>query len=387
MVEAVGARSGERVLDVATGTGLVAEALVRRYGCSVVGLDQSDAMLAAARARLRARRGARASGCRSSRARRSACRSPTASSTTSRSPTCCATWTIRRRRCASSRASCGPAGGSPRWSSRCRPRRCGAALWRLYTRIGLPALGRLVSREWRETGRFLARSIPDFYARHPLEQVVRLWSEAGIGAVQVRRMSLGGGVVMWGTRAGGSRRPARAPRVLRAAPRRMARSRHAAAPAVHGVASELRRPRRGGGAEAARRPAGGGAGRVLPRGRRLRARARRAQRPAARDAAVRPRAVGAGDRRARRRGGDRRRRRRDGLGSGWCRSSPRARSSSSPTTSSSSDGRFHSDVLVRGGMGRVPGADRLLDQRARDPRRRACSWRRPASCSASPSAG
>jgi demethylmenaquinone methyltransferase/2-methoxy-6-polyprenyl-1,4-benzoquinol methylase len=76
------------------------------------------------------------------------------------------------------------------------------ALWSLYTRVGLPALGRLVSREWRETGSFLARSIPDFYARHPLDQVVRLWSEAGIGSVHVRRMSLGGGVVMWGTRDG-----------------------------------------------------------------------------------------------------------------------------------------------------------------------------------------
>src|SRR3954451_13487902 len=51
-VEAVQARPDERVLDVATGTGLVAEALVRRYGCTVVGLDQSAAMLEGARARL-----------------------------------------------------------------------------------------------------------------------------------------------------------------------------------------------------------------------------------------------------------------------------------------------------------------------------------------------
>ena len=51
------------MLDVATGTGLVAAALVRRYGCSVVGLDQSPEMLAGAQARLpRTRpRGARSS--------------------------------------------------------------------------------------------------------------------------------------------------------------------------------------------------------------------------------------------------------------------------------------------------------------------------------------
>src|SRR3954466_9367556 len=50
MVEAVQASPSDRVLDVATGTGLVARALVRRYGCSVVGLDQSEGMLGRARA-------------------------------------------------------------------------------------------------------------------------------------------------------------------------------------------------------------------------------------------------------------------------------------------------------------------------------------------------
>src|SRR3954451_6921392 len=52
MVDAVGAQPDQRVLDVATGTGMVAQALIRRYGCSVVGLDQSEAMLERARARL-----------------------------------------------------------------------------------------------------------------------------------------------------------------------------------------------------------------------------------------------------------------------------------------------------------------------------------------------
>ena len=76
------------------------------------------------------------------------------------------------------------------------------AAWRVYTHIGLPLLGRAVSREWADTGRFLAHSIPDFYARYPLERVLQLWREAGIEAVQARRMSLGGGVVIWGTRGG-----------------------------------------------------------------------------------------------------------------------------------------------------------------------------------------
>jgi len=76
------------------------------------------------------------------------------------------------------------------------------ALWRTYTAVGLPAAGRLISREWFEVGRFLSRSIPDLYVRHPLEGMPAMWREAGIEAVTVRRMSFGAGVVMWGTRAG-----------------------------------------------------------------------------------------------------------------------------------------------------------------------------------------
>ena len=54
MVGAVEASATDRVLDVATGTGLVASELVHRFGCSVVGLDQSAEMLSRARERLRA---------------------------------------------------------------------------------------------------------------------------------------------------------------------------------------------------------------------------------------------------------------------------------------------------------------------------------------------
>jgi demethylmenaquinone methyltransferase/2-methoxy-6-polyprenyl-1,4-benzoquinol methylase len=56
MVETVGARSDETVLDVATGTGMVARSLVRRYGCEVVGVDQSEQMLDGARRKLAADR-------------------------------------------------------------------------------------------------------------------------------------------------------------------------------------------------------------------------------------------------------------------------------------------------------------------------------------------
>lgn len=199
MVAAVDARPGDRVLDVATGTGLVAQAVVRRYGCSVVGLDQSPEMLAAAHARLASDPALES---RVTLVTGEAERLPFADSEFDH-----LTFTYLLRyvddpgvtlrelarvvrpggRVASLEFAVPP---SPVWH----------ALWRTYTRLGLPTLGGLVSREWRETGRFLARSIPEFYARHPLEQLVELWSKAGIGSVQVRPMSLGGGVVMWGTR-------------------------------------------------------------------------------------------------------------------------------------------------------------------------------------------
>jgi demethylmenaquinone methyltransferase/2-methoxy-6-polyprenyl-1,4-benzoquinol methylase len=80
--------------------------------------------------------------------------------------------------------------------------------WRLYTRVGLPVLGRLVSREWGAVGRFLGPSIAGFYARHPLERIVSYWRAAGLEDVRVRRMSLGGGVVMWARRSAAEHRAA-----------------------------------------------------------------------------------------------------------------------------------------------------------------------------------
>ena len=51
MVAQIEASPSDRILDVATGTGLVVAELVRRYGCSVVGVDQSEDMLGRARRR------------------------------------------------------------------------------------------------------------------------------------------------------------------------------------------------------------------------------------------------------------------------------------------------------------------------------------------------
>src|ERR1700684_3901732 len=51
LVDALAPADGERVLDVATGTGMVAAELSSWARCSVVGIDQSPQMLTRARAR------------------------------------------------------------------------------------------------------------------------------------------------------------------------------------------------------------------------------------------------------------------------------------------------------------------------------------------------
>jgi demethylmenaquinone methyltransferase/2-methoxy-6-polyprenyl-1,4-benzoquinol methylase len=76
------------------------------------------------------------------------------------------------------------------------------ALWRAYTRLGLPALGRLVSREWYEVGRFLGPSISAFSEQYPEPVLRRLWADAGVRLLGLTRMSFGAGVVLWGVSEG-----------------------------------------------------------------------------------------------------------------------------------------------------------------------------------------
>jgi demethylmenaquinone methyltransferase / 2-methoxy-6-polyprenyl-1,4-benzoquinol methylase len=76
--------------------------------------------------------------------------------------------------------------------------------WRGYTAILLPLGGLLTGgREWFAVGRFLGPSIAGHYRRYPVGWTVQAWREAGLTDVGWSAMSLGGGLVMWGTRTGG----------------------------------------------------------------------------------------------------------------------------------------------------------------------------------------
>ena len=76
--------------------------------------------------------------------------------------------------------------------------------WWLYTRLGLPVGGLLTGgREWFAVGRFLGPNISGHYRAYPVPWTVEAWRKAGFTDVGFRVMSLGGGLVMWGTREGG----------------------------------------------------------------------------------------------------------------------------------------------------------------------------------------
>jgi demethylmenaquinone methyltransferase/2-methoxy-6-polyprenyl-1,4-benzoquinol methylase len=193
LVDAVAPEAGERLCDVATGTGMVAAELLARARCTVVGIDQSPQMLDAARARFSSDDSGRV---RLLEGQAESLPFPDASFDG-------LTFTYLLRYVEDPPATIRelarvvrPGGRIASLEFGVPPSLPARAAWRLYTAVGLPLLGGLVSREWREVGSFLGPSIRGFYERHPLERLVRYWQEAGLEDVRVRRMSLGGGIVM-----------------------------------------------------------------------------------------------------------------------------------------------------------------------------------------------
>ncbi len=200
MVSRVRAGPNDLVLDVATGTGLVAAALVGRYGCSVVGIDQSDAMLSAARTRVGA--DPTLAG-RVELLQGQAERLPFADGEFSH-----LTFTYLLRYVDDPAATLAeltrvvrPGGRVASLEFMVPPNRIARLLWRAYVRFGLPVFGLAISTDWQAAGRVLGPSITGLYERLPLERQLELWRAAGIPDARAEVMSLGGGVVIWGTRA------------------------------------------------------------------------------------------------------------------------------------------------------------------------------------------
>jgi len=196
LVDWIAAAPGMRILDVATGTGMVACAHATR-GAQVVGLDQSEAMLAGARARL------------------------------TRSPELASRLTLMQGEAETLPFADGefdalsftyllryvddPVATLRELARVVKPGgRIGMVefgvpgdpvlreLWRVHTRVGLPLIGRAVSREWFEVGRFLGPNIEQFHTMAP--DLPALWSEAGIAHATQRNLSFGAGILVTGER-------------------------------------------------------------------------------------------------------------------------------------------------------------------------------------------
>ncbi len=199
MIDPVAASSPGRVLDVATGPAGVAIQVARRTSATVVGIDLTEPMLRQGVARV----AASGLGDRIALLLGRGEQLPFADATFD-----AVTFTYLLRYVADPAATVAEVarvvkpGGVLASQEFHVPTGVWHSLWWVYTRALLPAAGWLTGgREWFEVGRFLGPSISGHYRRHPTGWHVRAWQDAGIPDVQVRVMSLGGGLVMWGHRA------------------------------------------------------------------------------------------------------------------------------------------------------------------------------------------
>jgi demethylmenaquinone methyltransferase / 2-methoxy-6-polyprenyl-1,4-benzoquinol methylase len=196
LVDAVAPEAGMRILDVATGTGMVAFALAGR-GAEVVGLDQSEEMLDAARLRLQQ---TPKLADRLSFVRGEAEALPFANGDFDalsftyllRYVDDAATTMRELARVVKPGGRIAmvefgvPGDQALRW------------LWRIHTRAGLPLLGLAVSRAWYDVGRFLGPNIEQFHAAQP--DLPALWRGAGIAEASQRALSFGAGILVIGVR-------------------------------------------------------------------------------------------------------------------------------------------------------------------------------------------
>jgi demethylmenaquinone methyltransferase / 2-methoxy-6-polyprenyl-1,4-benzoquinol methylase len=194
LVSRIQAGPDDLVLDVATGTGAVAAELLRSKGCAVIGVDQSTEMLAVARQRL--------AGTRVQLVEASVEHLPFDDASFD-----ALTFTYLLRYVDDPPATLRelarvvrPGGTVASLEFGVPPAPVPQRLWRAYVGVGLPLAGRLIAPGWAEVGRFLGSSIREFDDRWPLDRLLAAWNDAGIRELRGRRLSFGGGVVIWGRR-------------------------------------------------------------------------------------------------------------------------------------------------------------------------------------------
>jgi demethylmenaquinone methyltransferase / 2-methoxy-6-polyprenyl-1,4-benzoquinol methylase len=180
------------VLDVATGTGLIARDIIRASGARVVGVDQSEGMLANGSSGA-VRAAADANGLPFGNGRFDV-----------------VVFSYLFRYVADPPATLGelvrvlkPGGtiGSVEFGvpSSALPR----IGWHAYARGVFPQMSRGFGQGWHEVGSFLPESIIDWANAWPIERQVATWRDAGLEDVRVRTMTFGTAVLMIGRKRGG----------------------------------------------------------------------------------------------------------------------------------------------------------------------------------------
>ncbi|HET7235277.1 MAG TPA: class I SAM-dependent methyltransferase [Actinomycetota bacterium] len=198
LVSKVNAIPGAWVLDVATGTGLVARELAR-MNVRVAGLDQSPAMVA------RGLREVRERGLED-RIRFVLGQAQTLPFADEAFDAVTFTYLLRyvddpAATVAELVRTLRPGGVMASLEFHVPPAPWARAGWQAYTRGVMPAAGWVVSPAWYRTGRFLGRSISEFAERYPLPIQVRWWQEAGMRRVKTKLLSNGAAVVTWAVKA------------------------------------------------------------------------------------------------------------------------------------------------------------------------------------------
>ena len=187
------------VLDVATGPAGVALAVAARTGADVVGVDLNEPMLRAGLARVRRpglRGRVRLAGGRADQL-------PFADATFD-----AVTFSYLLRYVDDPAATIAemarclrPGGTMASLEFAVPPQPDWHAAWWCYTRLALPVLGGLTGGPaWYQVGRFLGPSISAHYRRYPLDAHVAAWRAAGLTGVGMQLMSMGGGLIMWGSK-------------------------------------------------------------------------------------------------------------------------------------------------------------------------------------------
>jgi demethylmenaquinone methyltransferase/2-methoxy-6-polyprenyl-1,4-benzoquinol methylase len=190
LVRALPLRPGALVLDVATGTGLVARDIERAHRAYVVGLDQSDEML----------RAARANGGARSLAGADADALPFADATFD---AVVFSYLLRyvkdpAHTVAELARTLKPGGVLASQEFGVPQNAALAAGWRAWAAGAMPFVARAFGPAWRETGEFLPRSIAAWEDAWPVERQVQAWRAAGIEDVRTKRMLFGTAVLVAG---------------------------------------------------------------------------------------------------------------------------------------------------------------------------------------------